>query len=126
MKSDGEKQSAEMAEAAIDRLFRKFCQPMVQPCANSSQEESAVGIAKILWLRLVSDTDTEQNIYTDLKSSVGTQHDSIVALGSMYFYKMKSALKEAEIRQVKDYYADDRNFQHLETWSPWRRIGVTS
>ena len=102
----------------MTRLFERFSSPMVQPCITSSQKQSAVGIAKILWLRLVSGTDTEENIYKDLKQVLGKKHDSNVALGSTYFFKMKAALTDAELCRLKDYYSDDRNFSRLEKWEP--------
>ena len=95
-----------------------FSLPMVQACVTKSQKQNAVLIAKTLWLRLVSGTDTEENIYADLKRAVGNKHDTNVALGSTYFFKMKTGLTEAEIRRLKDHYADDRNFQRLEEWEP--------
>ena len=105
-------------DAEMTRLFERFSRPMVQPCITSSQKQSALGIAKILWLRLVSGTDTEDNIYKDLRLVLGNKHDANVALGSTYFFKMKAALTDAELRQLKDYYSDDRNFSRLEEWEP--------
>ena len=116
MRSNDKGRSSELTDDAIDQLFDRFSLHMVQACVTSSQKQSAVGIAKMLWLRLVSGTDTEQNIYADLKRAVRDNHDANIALGSMYFFKMKTVLTEAEIRQVKDYYTDDRNFQRLEEW----------
>lgn len=118
MRSNDKGRSSELTDDAVHQLFERFSLPMVQACVTSSQEQSAVGIAKILWLRLVSGTDTEENIYADLKGVVRNNHDANVALGSTYFFKMKTALTEAEIRQLKEYYTDDRNFQRLEEWEP--------
>jgi hypothetical protein len=118
MRSNEEGHSSELTEDVRHRLFDRFSLPMVQACVTTSQKQSAVTIAKVLWLRLVSGTDTEQNIYADIKRALGSKHDATIALGSTYLFKMKTALTTAEIRQLKDYYTDDRNFQRLEEWEP--------
>ena len=53
-------------DKAIDSLFKKFSSPMVKPCISDSQKEKAIGISRILWLLLVTDTDSEQNVYDAL------------------------------------------------------------
>jgi hypothetical protein len=118
MRSNDEGHSSELTDDAVNRLFERFSLPMVQACVTASQRQSAVGIAKVLWLRLVSGTDTEENISADLRRAVGNKHDANVALGSTYFFKMKTGLTEAEIRRLKDYYSDDCNFKRLEQWKP--------
>jgi hypothetical protein len=118
MKSKKECRPDSLTDDAINRLFERFSLPMVQPCITPSQKRSAVGIAKTLWLRFVTGTDTEENIYEDLRRVLGNKHEATVALGSTYFFKMKNALTDAEIRQLKDYYTDDRNFRRLEEWEP--------
>ncbi len=118
MRSNEEGHSSELTDDALRRLFDRFSLPMVQACVTTSQKQSAVRMAKVLWLRLVSGTDTEENIYADLKRAVGNKRDTNIALGSTYFFKMKTGLTEAEIRRLKDYYTDDHNFQRLEEWEP--------
>ena len=102
----------------LDRLFERFALPMVRPYITSSQKLKALGIAKILWLRLGSGTDTERNIYEDLKRVLRDKHDANVALGSMYFSKMKTELTDEEVRQLKNHYSDELNFSRLEEWEP--------
>jgi uncharacterized protein (DUF2147 family) len=114
MRSNDEGRSSELTDDAVNRLFERFSLPMVQACVTASQKQSAVGIAKVLWLRLVSGADTDEKISEDLRRAVGNKHDAIVALGSTYFFKMKTGLTEAEIDRLKDYYSDDRNFRRLE------------
>jgi hypothetical protein len=120
MRSNEEGHSSELTDDVLHRLFDRFSLPMVQACVTTSQKQNAMGIAKVLWLRLVSGTDTEENIYADLKRAVGNKHDATIALGSTYFFKMKTELTGAEIHRLKDYYTDDRNFQRLEEWEPKR------
>ena len=102
----------------LDRLFERFALPMVRPCITSSQKLKALGIAKVLWLRLVSGTDTEGNIYEDLSRVLRDDHDANVALGSMYFFKMKTELTDEEVGQLKNHYGDELNFSRLEKWEP--------
>ena len=102
----------------LDRLFERFALPMVRPCITSLQKLKALGIAKALWLRLVSGTDTEGNIYEDLRRILGDKHDDNVALGSTYFFKLKTALTDEEVRQLKIHYSDELNFSRLEKWEP--------
>lgn len=118
MKPNEKGTSIVLSEDAIQELFKRFCQPIVLPCITPAQEERAVGIAKILWLRLVTGTDTEKIISEDLKKVTANNRDANVALGSLYFFKMKPALSGAEVGQLREHYADDRNFERLEEWAP--------
>ena len=118
MTSKKEDASQELTDAEINGLFNRFSFPMVRPCITSPQKHSAVGIAKILWLRLVTGTDTDENIYNDLRGVFGDNHDSNVAIGSMYFFKMKTGLTEAEIHKLRDHYSSDKNFNRLQVWEP--------
>ncbi len=47
-------------------LFEKFSSPMVNPCISEAQKEKARGISRILWLLLVTGTDSEKNVYDAL------------------------------------------------------------
>ena len=85
-------------------------------CESQRQKESALGISKILWLLLVTKTDTEENIYTALKD-IGNNHDKIISLGSLYFHKMKNALTDAEIEILIKHYHCSENFETLNDWS---------
>jgi len=107
-----------LTDDEISRLFARFSLPMVRPCITAKQKQSAVGIAKIFWLRFVTGTDTEENVYEDLNRFLGNKHDDNVALGSSYFFKMKTALTDEEVRRLKDHYSDDRNFGRLKEWEP--------
>lgn len=118
MKSREEEKSVSLTDDAVTRLFERFSLPMVRPCITPSQKRSAVGIAKTLWLRLITGTDTEARIYEDLRRLFGNNHDANLALGSTYFFRMKNALTDAEVGQLKDHYTDDRNFRRLEEWEP--------
>jgi hypothetical protein len=116
--SKNEGRSGSLTEEVIRQLFERFSLPIVESCITPSQRRSAVGIAKTLWLRFVTGTDTEESIYDDLKHVLGDKHDDIIALGSTYFFRMKTALTDEEVRQLKDHYSDDRNFANLENWEP--------
>ncbi len=102
-------------DKAIDSLFRKFSSPMIKPCISDAQKEKAIGISRILWLLLVTDTDSEQNIYDALKK-VFNKHEENIAMGSLYFYKMKTALTTNDQLQLRRHYNDQKNFAALEDW----------
>ena len=102
-------------DKAIDSLFKKFLSPMVKPCISDSQKEKAIGISRILWLLLVTDTDSEQNVY-DALNKVFNKHEDNIAMGSLYFYKMKTALITKEQLNLRRHYSDQKNFAALEDW----------
>ena len=109
----------ELSDEEVSRLFDRFSLPIVRPCITPRQKQNAVGIAKILWLRLITGTDTEEHVvYQDLKSVLGDNHDSNVAVGSLYFFKMKTALTEDEIRRLQNHFSHEVNFNRLEGWGP--------
>jgi hypothetical protein len=107
-----------LTEEAISGLFERFSHPMVRPCITESQKQKAVAISKILWLRLITGTDTDEVIYSDLERILGPKHDGIVALGSMYVFKMKAALTTKEVRRLRKHYRDEQNFNRLQDWQP--------
>lgn len=108
----------ELTGKEVKELFDRFSFPIVRPCITPHQKKNAVGIAKILWLRLITGTDTEEHVYQDLRSVTGDKHDVNVAVGSMYFFKMKTALTEGEIRRLKNYFSSEVNFNRLKSWGP--------
>ena len=120
MTSNKEASSQELTGDEINDLFARFFSPMVRPCITATQKQSAVAIAKILWLRLVTGTDTDENIYKDIGAVFGDNHDSKVAVGSMYFFKMKTGLTEAELDELRKHYSSEEHFNRLQAWEPPR------
>jgi hypothetical protein len=99
----------------IHSLFETFSSPMVNPCISEAQKEKAQGISRILWLLLVTGTDSEINVYNALKN-VFPRHEDNVAFGSLYFYKMKTALTRQEQLQLSRYYHNQEHFRALKAW----------
>jgi hypothetical protein len=99
----------------IHQWFDRFAWPILRPCRTPHQTQSALAIAQVLWLRLVTGTDTESQITQDLEGMLHHRHDDIVAVGSLYFYRMKIALTQCEQDQLKDY------FGHEAHWVQWLR-----
>ena len=99
-----EENSHNLTDDEINEMFERFSFPMVRPCITSSQKQISLEISKCLWLRLVSGTDTDENIYDDLKGVFGNKNDSITAIGSLYLFTMKTTLTEAEINSLKNHY----------------------
>ena len=118
MKSIEKDNLKELTEIDIRGLFERFSFPMLRPCITQRQRDPAIEIAKILWMRLVTGTDTEGNIYEDLRDLVKLDHNGNIGIGSMYFFKMKTELTDDEITRLKKHYSNRRNFQRLENWEP--------
>lgn len=78
-----EMKSVTLPDNELKRLFDRFSLPMTKPCITAKQKQNAIEIAKILWLRLVTGTDTEECVYQDLKRIIGDKHDDIIALGNL-------------------------------------------
>ena len=91
---------------------------MVLPCVTSRQKQSATGIAKILWLRLVTGTDTQDNIYEDLSLVFKDNHDFKFDCGVDVLFQMKPELTDAQITNLKKHYSDERNL------SPSEELGI--
>ena len=102
-------------EQDIHALFEKFSAPMVNPCLSEAQKEKARGISRILWLLLVTGTDSESNVYHALKN-IFPRHEDNVAFGLLYFYKMKTALTRQEQLQLRRHYSNQENFRALKNW----------
>ena len=89
---------------------------MVKPCISEVQKEKARGISRILWLLLVTGADSERNVYDALNKVFPHRHDDNVAFGSLYFYKMKTALTRQEQVQLRRYYSHQEHFRALKEW----------
>ncbi len=103
-------------EKDIHSLFEKFSSPMVNPCISEAQKEKARGISRLLWLLLVTGTDSERNVYDALNKVFPHRHDDNVAFGSLYFYKMKTALTRHEQIQLRGHYSHPEHFRALKEW----------
>ena len=97
-------------------LIEKFSSPMVNPYISEAQKEKARGISRILWLLLVTGTDSESNVYHALDKVFPHRHDDNVAFGSLYFYKMKTALTRKEQLQLRRHYSHQEHFRALKEW----------
>jgi hypothetical protein len=84
-------------------MFDRFSFPLSDLCITSEIKQKAMGLSKMLWLRLVTGTDTEKNIYQDLKNTLNDNHDSNITIGSIYFYRMKTSLTGQEIISLNKY-----------------------
>jgi hypothetical protein len=100
----------------IDLLFEKFSHPIVKTAITPHQNEVALGIAKILWLFIVNGNDTEQNVYNILNQVFENNHEKNIGFGSLYFFKMKKALSNHEVRRIRKYYSVEKNLNELENW----------
>ncbi len=105
-----------LTKTEIPRLFEKFSSPLTTPCISPSQLESAEGIAKILWLALVTASDSQQEIQAILQRIVPDKPDDVQSLGALYFYKMRTALTRKERRNLQAYYRVSEHFQTLKDW----------
>lgn len=99
----------------INNLFDKYSFPLVKVCITPSQKENALSISRILWLFLVKEVDTEENIYKVLERILH-DHQKVVGLGALYFHKMKKALTQKELKRLKKHYSDSENFKSLKDW----------
>jgi len=105
-----------LAKEEADDLFHKFSHHILKPSITEHQKEVALGLAKILWLSLVTGRDSEQDIYNTLNDALKNNQESTIAIGSLYFYKMKTSLTDLEIKQLQEFYATDENLNSLQDW----------
>ena len=101
-----------LKDEEIKLLFDKFSYPMVKACLTQDQKDKAIAISKILWLFLVKDVDTEENIYNALNEVI-KKHEDTISFGALYYHKMKKSLTKKEINKLKEHYSDFRNFKEL-------------
>ena len=105
-----------MNDKELQRLFERFSEPILRPCISSAQKEKAIGISKLLWLPLITETDSEQSIYDLLAGLLKDDHNAIIALGSLYFFKMKPALTRRELSKLAKHYRKPHNLDSLSDW----------
>jgi hypothetical protein len=43
-------------------------------------------------------------------------HEANIQTGSLYYFKMKAALSDDEIKSVISYYSIDKNINNLKNW----------
>jgi len=94
------------------KLFNKYALPIMKPCRTDFQKQNAMGIATILWMLLVTDTDTEEKVYEALDSVVHN-HESCISFGSLYYHKMKKTLTNKQMSYLRKYYLNRENLNDL-------------
>ena len=104
-----------LPDKARHSLFETCSSPVVNPCISEAQKEKARGISRLLWLLLVTGMDSESNAYHALKN-VFPRHEDNVAFGSLYFYKMKTALTRQEHVHLRRHYSDQEHLNTLQEW----------
>jgi hypothetical protein len=108
--------SESLSKEEVVSIFDRFSFHMLKSAITQHQRDVAVGISRLLWLHLVSGTDTEQNIYQTLNGIFKGDHGKNAAIGSLYFFKMKSSLRTSEISRLKTFYSDESNLELLKAW----------
>ena len=105
-----------LKDEEICQLFDKFSHHLTKPSITESQEMKSLEIARILWLFLITGTDSEANIYKILAGITSNDHESNISLGALYFHKMKKSLTTVEILKIQNHYKNIENFNQLEEW----------
>lgn len=85
-------------EKRVQNLFKKFSHPLVKSAITEHQKKISMGIDKTLWVALAGENDTEKQIYILLNNIFNGKHEANVQIGSLYYFKMKAALSETEIK----------------------------
>jgi hypothetical protein len=104
-----------LTKKRIDDLFHRFSWPLLKACITDHQKAVGLGVSKILWFRLMTGEDNEDTIYRDLQTIFHNDRDSIVAFGSLYFFKMKPVLKESTVKKLQQHFAKRRNPERADT-----------
>jgi hypothetical protein len=83
------------------KLFNKYELAIMKSYRTDFQKQNAMGIATILWMLLVTDTDTdtEEKVYEALDSVIHN-HESRISFGSLYYHKMKKNLTNEQINYL--------------------------
>ena len=97
-----------LTKKRINDLFNKFSWPLLHACITDQQKAMGTAMSRILWFRLLTGEDNEERIYQDLQVFFPNHRDSIVAFSSLYFFKMKPALKESSVKKLKQHFAPKR------------------
>ena len=121
MRKKRKKEKFPLTQEEIEKLFNKFSHPFRKSAVTESQKFKTLEISKILWLLLVTNHDTDENIYNALKNifiGVPKKQESCMVLGSLYFLGMKEALSSGEIKKLQKHYSSLENFYELEHWAP--------
>ena len=101
-----------ISDNKVKKIFDKYAFPIMKACKTDLQKQNAEGIAKVLWLLLITNTDTEEKVYKALDSALNN-HEDCISFGSLYFYKMKKSLTDDQINYLITYYLNRKNFDYL-------------
>ena len=100
----------------IESMYKTFSDPLIKICLTIEEKNKAILISKILWVLLITEKDSVEEIYTELSKMI-SEHDAIISLGSVYYHKMKINLTKKEIKNLRKYYSNITNFNQLESWA---------
>ena len=104
-----------MKQNKIENLYTQFSGYLLEISETEDQKNKAVIISKVLWVLLITDHDTEEDIYTEM-SKVVPNHDAAIGFGSVYLHKMKGNLTKKEIKNIRKHYSDTKKLDQLKHW----------
>ena len=110
------KKSFALNEDLLMQLFDKFSSPVTRAAVSESQKEEATIITQVLWLYLITQKDSEKNIYDILYLIANKSHEKALGLSTIYFKMMKNSLTKVEIIKLHNHYKSSENFNKLEGW----------
>ena len=110
------KKSFSLKEDLLIQLFDKFSYPITKAAITESQKEEAIIITQVLWLYLITQKDSENNIYEILYLIANKSHEKAIGLRTLYFKMMKKSLTKVEIIKLHNHYKSSENFNKLEEW----------
>ena len=105
-----------LKEDLLIQLFDKFSSPITKAATSESQKEEAIIITQVLWLYLITQSDSERNIFDILYLISNKCHEKALMLKTIYYKKMKHSLTRVEIIKLHNHYKSSGNFNKLVDW----------
>lgn len=110
------KKSFELDEDKLLKLYDKFSSPMINAVNDEYHKAEASLVAKTLWLYLITNMDSEKNIYDILYLVVEKIPQKASFMMEIYYKIMKNSLLNFEIIQLHNHYKSPENFSKLKKW----------
>lgn len=109
------KKSFKLDEDCLQDLYEKFSSPMINAVSDEYNKAEASIVAKTLWLYLITNMDSDKNLYDILYLMVEKIPEK--ALFMRKYYKiMKNSLSNVEILQLHNHFKCPENFSKLMEW----------
>ncbi len=88
----------------VQKLFAKFAEPVMRAATTPNRREAGIGLAKCLWLGMLTGEETEMDVFNHLETKVRIEPEGLEDIKKRYYRIMKPSITGKELSSLKEYF----------------------